>query len=801
MDLPLAGLFRALNKRVDSAIGADQLKPGMRSQLLFEQVEGIAQITPATSAGALVISVLLMAVSRDLPVFPSVLAWSAALYGALFVALRGWLCGRHKTTPSPRAIRTAALNAVFMGVIWGTLPILMLPAGDPLLTMTTCIVMAGVLCGTSFALLILPQAAFAFSAPLLLGTLVGIIRLDDPAERFALTTLLLAYALFMAFVCVRHARNLVHHLASESKVREQKDIISLLLKEFEENSSDWLWEFDRNGRFQRVSERFSAASGVAKEQLVGLDFHDFLRSTNQDNDPILEELKLEIERRETFSGVELPVLVGGIERFWRLTGKPTYDEFGGYAGYIGMASDVTIEKNSERRINYLAHNDALTGLLNRTKFTEHLKQSVGRLERYGSPFVVLYLDLDQFKAVNDSRGHLIGDKLLMQVSRRIRAALREGDIAARLGGDEFAIILNNNGDAGATAALAQRLVETVGRHYEFDDEIVSIGVSIGIAIAPINGTRPDQILRNADLALYRAKAEGRGTFRFFESQMDSDVRERRMPELELRQALKDNEFVLHYQPLVSAEDNRPSGFEALVRWNHPVRGIVPPAEFIPIAEQTGLIKQIGDWTIHEACQAAVRWPEPLVVSVNLSAKHFQMSDMAVVVREALAASKLPPHRLELEITESLLIERPDDVVAKLAEIKTLGVTIAMDDFGTGYSSLSYLLKFPFDKIKIDKSFVTASTEDVVARDILRSIASLGKTLKILITAEGVETQEQVDFLRDIACTELQGFYFAKPLNEFDLARYFMTQFDMVLGRDREPQSAFDDMLSAPRLAG
>jgi EAL domain-containing protein (putative c-di-GMP-specific phosphodiesterase class I) len=262
--------------------------------------------------------------------------------------------------------------------------------------------------------------------------------------------------------------------------------------------------------------------------------------------------------------------------------------------------------------------------------------------------------------------------------------------------------------------------------------------------------------------------------------MDSDVRERRMLELELRQALKDREFVLHYQPLVSADDNKPSGFEALVRWNHPIRGVVPPAEFIPIAEQTGMIKQIGDWTIREACMAASRWPGELVVAVNLSAKHFQISDIAEVVRGALSESGLAPHRLELEITESLLIERPDDVIGKLQEIKALGVTIAMDDFGTGYSSLSYLLKFPFDKIKIDKSFVTASSDDAVARDILRSIASLGKTLKIRITAEGVETQEQVEFLRDIACNQLQGFYFARPLNEIDLAAYFLNQFERTV---------------------
>ncbi|MDW6025777.1 EAL domain-containing protein [Mesorhizobium sp. BAC0120] len=773
--------------RVDHAIGADRLKPGMRAQLLFEQIEGVGQMTPVISAGAFAVSLLILFMTFGSPGFPSVLVWGAALYFGLFVAVRGWLRVRQpvwrKTTSPPRAVRKVLINAALMGVIWGTLPIIVLPADDSLITATIAIVLAGVLCATSFALLILPQAALVFSFPLLAGSFLAFICFADPAQCLPLAAVLAVYTLVLGFVCIRYARNLVDHLVSEAKIREQKDIISLLLKEFEENSSDWLWEFDRSERFQRVSDRFSAAACLPKEQLVGLDFNDFLRLMVEEGDPVLDELKQDIARHQTFSGVELRVSIDGIERFWRLTGKPIVDEFGAYAGYIGTASDVTAEKNSERRINFLAHNDALTGLLNRAKFTEHLKLSIARLERYGSPFSVLYLDLDQFKAVNDSRGHLIGDKLLVKASKRIRTVLREVDIAARLGGDEFAIILNNSGDASETAALARRLVETISRPYQFDDEIVSIGVSIGIAVAPLNGTRADQILRNADLALYRAKAEGRCTFRFFESQMDSEMRARRMLELELRQALKEQEFVLHYQPLVAAENNKPTGFEALVRWNHPVRGLVSAAEFIPIAEQSGLIKQIGDWTIREACHAAARWPEDLTVAVNLSARHFQMSDIVAVVRDALDASKLAPHRLELEVTESLLIEHPD-VVERLAEIKALGATIALDDFGTGYSSLLHLLKFPFDKLKIDKSFVTASTDDAVARDVLKAIAALGKTLKIGITAEGVETEQQVDFLRGIACTDLQGFYFAKPLNELELARYFLAQFDKVISRDK-----------------
>ena len=276
--MPAREIIRVLNARMDALIGADRLKPSMRSQLLFEQVQAIVQMTPVTSAGALVISLLLMAVSRGHPVFPSIVVWSAALYAALFVAMRGWLRTRRKAQSEPprrKRVRSAFLNAAFMGTIWGLLPMLTLPGGDPLLTVTTGIVMAGVLCASGFALLILPQAALAFSVPLLAGSFVAIVGLDDPTEGFALVTLLLLYALVMAFVCVRYARNLVHHLVSESKIREQKDIISLLLKEFEENSSDWLWELDRNGCFQRVSDRFSAASDVAKEQLVGLRFPRF----------------------------------------------------------------------------------------------------------------------------------------------------------------------------------------------------------------------------------------------------------------------------------------------------------------------------------------------------------------------------------------------------------------------------------------------------------------------------------------------------------------------------------------------
>jgi len=786
-------LFQFLARRLDSAVGSASLTASMRLQLLTEQIQAIIQMTPAMTAGAVLIAALFLVVTADTSAFGAMLVWAATFCTMHFIGMRAWFRARkrpERRPATPRAMRRAIINALLMGTMWGVVPVILLPLDDGAIKAVTAVAIGGVLCWAGFVLAILPSVAIAFSLPVIIGSMWSISQDPDGSQAWAHAFLLFCYAAVMPFISVRMARNFVRRLISESRIREQKDIISLLLKEFEANSSDWLWEFDRHGLIDRVSERFASAANLQASELVGLDFCEFLRKAGEGNEPILLEIEQDIRKRATFQDIVVQISRAGHECWWRLTGKPAYDEQGDYIGYIGTASDITAERLAERRISFLAHNDALTGLLNRGKFTDHLKQCVARLERYGSPFTLLFLDLDQFKSVNDSRGHLIGDKLLVQVAHRIRGCVREGDIVARLGGDEFAIILGRPSEAAETAALAGRLVEVVGKPYEFDDEIMSVGVSIGIAVAPINGTRPDQILRNADLALYRAKAEGRGMFRFFESHMDSDVRERRMLEIELRQAIKDDELVLYYQPLVSADSNKASGLEALVRWNHPIRGIVPPAEFIPIAEQTGLIKQIGDWTIRQACMAAAAWPEPLLVAVNLSAKHFQMSDIGVVVREALEVSGLDPARLELEITESLLIERPEDVIDKLLEIKKLGVSIAMDDFGTGYSSLAYLLKFPFDKIKIDKSFVTASSDDPVARDILRSIASLGKTLKIRITAEGVETREQVEFLRDIACNQLQGFFFAKPLNEADLATYFLTEFARGIGA--APKAARDN---------
>lgn len=775
--IPGAGLFSLINGFVDRAIGADGLSPHVRQKLLRQQLGSVNQMTPAMLVASVVVSAVFLLLTWDTPRFLPIAITVGAInllqLHATYLALAhppAPLDGR----PRDSVIRTV-LYAFLLGTLWG-LVLNVLPVDQPsTLRSAATIGVGGLLCISMMALVNYPQALAAFSIPLIAGALGTVLGLGSTtSDIWVQGVLLMAFTFIMVIITFNHAAAFVAHRASETLVEEKREIIGLLLREFEQSTSDWIWGFDVDGSINRLSGGFTAATGVSEEALQGADFVHFLRCITPPNDPLMLHVERDVEGRRTFQDVELRVIADGKDCWWSLTGKPAFDEAGTYLGYIGTGSDVTERKLAEKRITMLAHHDPMTGLLNRTKFTEQLNSCVARLERYGTPFSVMFLDLDQFKSVNDSKGHMAGDKLLVQVAHRIDGLVRESDLAARLGGDEFAIILPNDADVDSAARLAARLIDEIKQPYAIEGDHVSIGVSIGIAMAPTNGTRPDQILRNADLALYRAKADGRSVYRFFESQMDSEARERRLLEVELRDAIGGDELVLYYQPLVSAIDERPVGFEALIRWNHPIRGLVPPAEFIPIAEHSNLIVDIGDWTIVQACLAAASWPEHLTVAVNLSAKHFRRSDISLIVQKALAMSGLAPERLEIEITEGLLMENLDDVVLKLAEIRALGVTIAMDDFGTGYSSLSYLLKFPFDKIKIDRSFVHASSGDEVARDILKAIASLGKTLKLKITAEGVETKAQAEFLSEIACHQLQGFYFARPLDAVDLAHYLLT---------------------------
>jgi|tagenome__1003787_1003787.scaffolds.fasta_scaffold20884621_1 diguanylate cyclase (GGDEF)-like protein len=416
----------------------------------------------------------------------------------------------------------------------------------------------------------------------------------------------------------------------------------------------------------------------------------------------------------------------------------------------------------EQRLEHMAHHDALTDLPNRLRLRQATENELARVQR-GETIAVLCLDLDHFKSVNDTLGHPAGDCLLRTVAERLRQSVRETDIVARVGGDEFAVVQVAAEQPRGAIVLADRLIETLAKPFDLDGHQVVIGTSIGIALAPSDGLDTDQLMKNADMALYRAKADGRGVSRFFEPEMDAKMQARRTLEIDLRKALVEDEFELYYQPLVNLQSDAVSGFEALLRWNHPTRGLVPPSEFIPVAEEMGLIVPLGEKILRQACTEAAGWPDDIKVAVNLSPVQFKSKTLALAVISALASSGLPPHRLELEITESVLLQDSELTLTTLHQLRALGVRIAMDDFGTGYSSLSYLRSFPFDKIKIDQSFVRdmSGKEDSIA--IVRAVAGLGKNLGMATTAEGVETQEQLRYLRQEGCTEVQGYLFSRPM--------------------------------------
>jgi diguanylate cyclase (GGDEF)-like protein/PAS domain S-box-containing protein len=436
-------------------------------------------------------------------------------------------------------------------------------------------------------------------------------------------------------------------------------------------------------------------------------------------------------------------------------------EGGGEA--VMAVRDLSDRKRAEQRIQHLAHHDSLTGLANRALFRDRLAQAMALAERSGRGVALLCLDLDGFKAVNDLLGHPVGDAVLVEVGNRLVACLRDSDTVARLGGDEFAIVQSFIDQPRGAAGLAARLVELLAEPFEVEGQRVCIGTSVGVALFPSDATAPETLLRNADLALYRAKHDGKGTFRFFEQAMDERLQQRRMMEQELRLAMLREEFSLHYQPLFDGASLAIEGFEALLRWQHPERGRISPGEFVPVAEESGLIAPLGRWVLQTACAEAASWPVPWRVAVNLSPAQFKQRDLPQMVGQILRETGLAAARLELEITEGILIDDSARALVILGELKALGVRIALDDFGTGYSSLSYLRRFPFDKLKIDASFVRALGEGGEAEAIVRAIMALGRSLGLSVTAEGVETEDQLARLRAEDCDQVQGFLLGRPM--------------------------------------
>ena len=576
---------------------------------------------------------------------------------------------------------------------------------------------------------------------------------------------LLLCSIYLLVAISRQVRRLGQ---SEAALRESKNIIGAMLDTV---PARIFWK-DKNLAFLGCNAPFARDAGFARpEDIVGKDdyqmaWRDQADLYRRDDREVVESglSKLLIEEPQTTPDGSVITL---------LTSKvPLRDSSGEVFGVLGMYVDVTERKRleeqlslerqrHEEKISHMAHYDALTDLPNRVLFYDRMEELLNRGPQ-NCTFAVLSLDLDHFKGVNDALGHPIGDELLKAVAERMRGCVRETDVVARLGGDEFAVLQATYVQEADASSLAKRLIEAVSAPYQIGGHQVIVGISVGIAIAPGDGTASDQLMKNADLALYRCKADGGSRYRFFERQMDASRAERRVLELDLRKAFANGEFTLNYQPVVDLKTGTITACEALIRWHHPERGWVPPLEFIPIAEATGLIAAIGEWVLRQACADAIEWPDDVTIAVNVSPVQLRDSDFVRVVTNALEKSHLPARRLELEITELVLIQDSKAALAVLSRLKDLGASIAMDDFGTGHSSLGYLRSFPFDRIKIDQTFIQDLPTSKDSLAIVRAVVGLGRSLGIVTTAEGVETQEQLEVLRTEGCTEVQGYFFSPP---------------------------------------
>jgi diguanylate cyclase (GGDEF)-like protein len=551
-----------------------------------------------------------------------------------------------------------------------------------------------------------------------------------------------------------------HNRAAHAPILEDQRLLHAVL----DNMPHGVSMFDAQARLVFCNRRYVEMYGLSADLVKpGCSFQGLLahrqsvRTFCGNPDQHLAELQSKVAEGNTFANVV--ALEDG--RAFSIVNKPLAD-----GGWLATHEDVTERRRAEQQIAHMARHDALTDLPNRVLLRERLEHELKRVKR-GEIVAMLCLDLDHFKSVNDTLGHPIGDELLKLVADRLRGCTREPDTIARLGGDEFAIIMTQLRQPSDAAVLARRIRASISKPYQVDGHQIVSDISIGISIAPIDGSEPDQLLKNADMALYGAKADGRGAYRFFEAEMDKRMKERRDLEMDLRQALANGEFELHYQPLVNLQTNEISAFEALLRWHHPTKGLISPADFVPIAEETGLIVSIGEWVLRTACKETANWPDHVKVAVNLSPAQLKTKNLVALVKEALADSAMVPERLQLEITETMLMQNTFATLAMLHELRKLGVQIAMDDFGTGYSSLSYLRSFPFDKIKIDRSFIQDLTNGAEPRAIVHAVAGLAKCLNMISTAEGVETQQQLDTLQAAGCTEMQGYLFsrAKPADE------------------------------------
>ncbi|EPR18878.1 diguanylate cyclase [Sphingobium indicum IP26] len=705
---------------------------------------------------------------------PGLMLWSAALL--LSMAVGGILRRRRNgAAVSAADLRVHGFTGLLHGLIWAAC-MMSLSAGHGAAqsvahwTLISCIMVCGAI---SYAPT--PLAATGF----LLPCIVGLGALFDPRDQAPLLALATSYALSLLVGCFLYARTFARQHSASVQLEEKSEVVSLLLREYEHGASDWLWQTDPARRLSGVSPRLAEMLGRAPAEAEGVLLVELLAGNAWESGLFpteLHELADHLKRRESFSNIVLPVELDGKVRWWELSASPRYDDGGAFLGFRGVGSDITEQRESAERIAQLARFDPLTGLPNRTHLRDVLDQAMGggmagAARAGGCAF--LMIDLDRFKAVNDTLGHQIGDKLLTQVARRLRHICSGAEFCGRIGGDEFAVVIPQLGETHGVDKLAARIINGLSAPYQVEEHTLYVGASVGSAVSPQDGRESEALIRSADLALYRAKGDGGGVHCAYEPQLHVQAEERRQLELALRDALEKKQLHVLFQPVVEAQAGAVVGFEALVRWTHPDMGPISPAKFIPVAEEARLIGPIGEWVLRTACKEAACWPEDVRIAVNVSAEQLAHPSFVGAVVSALAQSGLEARRLELEVTESVFVNADTGALKILDQLRGLGVRLSLDDFGTGYSSLGYLSRTRFDTIKIDRSFVVgASNNKAESLAIIRAVVTLADSLGMATTAEGVETEAELAMVRGLGCRKVQGFYFGRPMPAADAAALF-----------------------------
>ena len=676
----------------------------------------------------------------------------AGLIAARQAIIQSWVrSDKHSTIKAYNALRDlVVVRAVAWGVIF-CIGLLNAPVD----------LFLGLIAGGLVIMMIDAFCMIAMPKRALLAAIVQGIGLAVPLIMLGTTSSMIGLAALVSLLIFTHwgVFNLNYMFATRRlrtrKLSTANDTIQLLLNQYDEDGSDWLFECDEQGKILRPSYRFCKAANRKANYLDGLRLSLLFKDS-----PEREELRAIGDREEAFRDLVIPLEVDGEDRWWSISARPVYDPDGGLECWRGFIGDVTRTRQAEDKVAYMAHYDVLTNLPNRSLFNSSMRRAFNR-RKDDQVSAVLYIDLDHFKAVNDSYGHAIGDKVLAEAARRIEGAIDSTTMVARLGADEFAVLLDHIDNRNDALLVAQDIVTAMDEPITVDGQELPLGASVGVAFAPDNGLSGEEVLKAADLALYDAKSRGRRGTSLFDPTMQLEAHERRTMELDLRAALGNGELEVHYQPLLQAETTEIVGYEALLRWNHPEKGSISPAVFIPIAEETGQIVSIGAWVLREALREAANWPVELSVSVNLSPAQMRDEGLLNTIVGALASSGVSSDRLELEITETLLMQDNEDTIALLHRIRDLGVRIALDDFGTGYSSLNYLRSFPFDKIKIDRCFVADIADKEDSDAIVQAVIDLASKLKMRTTAEGVENAEQLSRLQESGCDLVQGFLFSK----------------------------------------